>query len=302
MIKTIPLMPLPYIQVKGILRMFYPIAYYILRLLPKLETDLNDINSDINAKNYISGAIFSFIIYFIIIMTLLGLWGYRNNFLDTKGWIIIISISLVFSSSIFIYILLVPMWLNSKRMRELDKDLLFAVRHLMIQTNAGVSLFEAIVSISEDYGDPNLDYGIISKEFKKIVKDVKSGTELTSALEESAKRNASPYYRRVIWQLANANKAGAKIGSVLKDIVEFLSDEQRISIRSYGSQLNPLALFYMLSCIIAPTMGLILVMIASTFIELPINEWTFFGISIGLVIVQIVFVGLIKSRRPTVAL
>lgn len=121
-------------------------------------------------------------------------------------------------------------------------------------------------------------------------------------MEDSAVRNPSPYYRRVLWQLANANKAGANIGYVLRDVVEFLSNDQRIMIREYGSQLNPLALFYMFTCVIAPTMGLIFLAITTIISSIPVNEAMFIAILMFLGVFQMMFIGLIKSRRPVVAI
>lgn len=301
--ESVPMMPFPYKLARPLIHGFNPISSFLVKFFPSLDSELEEIGSKLESKDYLGGALISFSVYFLSVLFLLGTWAFRTELLsDTKTRLLILLISFIFAFSIFFYTMLFPRWTSTKKKEELERNLLFATRHLMIQTNAGVPLFDAIVSISEEYGDPNFDYGGISKEFKKIIKEVRSGKELTESLEDSAKRNPSPYYRRVIWQLANSNKAGANVGSVLKDMVEFLSDEQRISIRNYGSQLNPLALFYMLTCVIAPTMGLVFLMIMSTFVDIPITEVTFAVILILLMIIQIVFIGLIKSRRPKVAL
>ena len=231
------------------------------------------------------------------------MYAYRNDLLaDLKTRMVMFFLSIMISLSIFAYIIVFPRWIVSKRKLELERNLLFATRHIMIQTSAGVPLFDSIVGVSEEYDDPDLNYGEISREFEKIVKEVKGGKDLSVALEESSVRNPSSYYRRVIWQLANANRAGGNIGIVLKEVVEFLSEEQKIMIKNYGSQLNPLALFYMLTCVIGPTMGIILLSIATTLADISINEFTLSVILIFLVVAQIMFIGIIKSRRPTVAL
>lgn len=301
MASIIPLLPFPYKSIRSLIRGFYPVSSRLLTFTPGLKNDLSQIKSKFSAEDYLSGALIAFITYFVSVGSLLVIWGFKNNFLDVKGRLIILSVSSTISLAIFFYILIFPKWSYNKQKRELEKNLLFVVRHLMIQTSAGVPLFDAIVSVSKNYGDSNLDYGRISDEFRVIVKEVKSGANLTEALENSAKRNNSIYYRRIIWQLANANKSGANVGTILRDTIEFLSDEERIAVRSYGSQLNPLAMFYMLVCIIAPTMGLIFLIIASTFIKLPINDWLYPIILVFLIFIQIMFIGLIKSRRPTVS-
>ncbi len=303
MTESVPFMPFPYKVAKPLIHGFIPVSSFLVKFFPSLDSELEEIGSKLESKDYLGGALVSFLTYFSVIFLLLGMWAFRLELLGDLGTrLLILLISFMFAFAIFFYTMLFPKWTSTKKKDELERNLLFATRHLMIQTNAGVPLFDAMVSISEEYGDPNFDYGGISREFKKIIKEVRSGRELTEALEDSARRNPSPYYRRVVWQLANSNKAGANIGTVLKDMVEFLSDEQRISIRNYGSQLNPLALFYMLTCVIAPTMGLVFLMIMSTFVDIPITEITFAVILVLLMVIQILFIGLIKSRRPKVAL
>ncbi|MCX6773050.1 MAG: type II secretion system F family protein [Candidatus Micrarchaeota archaeon] len=229
--------------------------------------------------------------------------AWKNELLgDQSGRILILCFSSAIALSIFGYTLIYPQWLSSKRKGEVERNLLFAARHMMIQTSAGVPLFDVMASLSEEYDDKRLNYGQIGKEFKKIVKEVRGGRDLNSALEEAASLSPSPYFKRMLWQIANANKAGANMGVVLRDVVEFLSNEQRILIRDYGSQLNPLSMFYMLSCIIAPTMGIIFLAIFSSVATLPVNELTFIAILCIMVVVQIVFIGMIKSRRPAVAM
>ncbi len=71
-------------------------------------------------------------------------------------------------------------------------------------------------------------------------------------------------------------------------------------IQSYGGRLSPLAMFYMMVSIIFPALGITFLIVLSTFIQsLGQNyKMIIYGI-LGLVILfQIVFLGLIKSRRP----
>jgi flagellar protein FlaJ len=299
----IPLMPIPYAPVKGIVHGYYPLAAILLKFLPTLDMELGDAKSRFSAKEYLSGALFTFTIYLIAFGSIMGLWALRNNLLgESRIRILIVLFAFSIALAILTYILIYPRWKSAKLKGELEKNLLFAIRHMMIQTNAGVPLFDSIVSISEEYADEFFNYGAISAEFKKIVKEVKSGTELSDALEASAIRNPSTYYRRTLWQLANANRSGANMNYVLKDMVEFLSNEQRIAIRNYGSQLNPLALFYLFTCIIAPTMGIIFISITVTISNANISDTFFWAILVLLAVVQMVFIGLIKSRRPVVAI
>lgn len=303
MISTIPLMPLPYKTARPLIHGVYPIAAIVEKLFPALGRELEEAGSELESRDYVAGALLSFALYFFAIFTLLNVMLYRNELIgDFKARMVAFLVSLFISLMIFSYVMLIPRWMYNKKKLELEKNLLFAVRHLMIQTSAGVPLFESIVSVSEECEDERMNYGQVGVEFRKIVKEVKGGKELTRALEESAESNPSSYYKRVVWQLANANNAGVNLNYMLREIVEFLSNEQRIMIRNYGSQLSPLSMFYMLVCIIVPTTGLIFLAIASSFVAIQLNEYTLATMLVFLTIVQIMFIGLIKGRRPPVVL
>ncbi|MCX8175273.1 MAG: type II secretion system F family protein [Candidatus Micrarchaeota archaeon] len=299
---SVPLFPFPFQPMRKLIHGFYPFSALVLRFYPSLELELAEAEFRIEAKDYVGAAILAFLTYFSAATIVLASIAQTKNLLpqmDSRLAVLFFSFAIAFS--IFVYIMSVPAWVSSRRKAEIEKNLLFATRHLLIQTTAGVPLFDSIVSISEDYADPNLNYGEISREFRRIVKEVRGGKELGEALEESAARNPSPYYKRLMWQLANSSKAGSNTGAVLRDVVDFLSNEQRILIRNYGSELNPLAMFYLIACIIAPTMGLIFLAIFSNIATIPITEFTFMAAIGVLVVGQIIFIGLIKSRRPTVA-
>lgn len=289
-------------QSRRVLQGLFPIASRMSKLFPGLRHELEESGNAVNATEYMAGALLSSMFYFVMIIMCLTLALRAAGLEYGPKPEIVIFVSLAFSTSAFVFILLHPKLLMARAVKNIERNLLYATRHLMIQTTAGVPLFESIVSVSEHYGDQRLDYGAISVEFGKIVKEVRGGKELTQALEDSATRVNSNQYRRLIWQLANSNKAGANIGFVLRQMMEYLADEQRVMIRDYGSQLSPLAIFYMLACIIAPTMGMIFLVIISTLVSFDINEVVLGGI-LGLVMVaQLLFVGLIKSKRPMVAI
>ncbi|MEM3060231.1 MAG: type II secretion system F family protein [Candidatus Anstonellales archaeon] len=307
MIDFIPFLPLnPRGRLtKNIIRHFYPLSSLFVKLFPHLKAELEESEIAFDALEYVSSAFLSFLIWLIATLLILltyiyatGIYSYTLKQLSIAG-----VFSFLLPLALFIYTMLYPRWIASKRRLELESDLLFALRGLLIQTSAGVSLYDALAFLSEGYEDKKTGYGEVGRQFHLIVQEVRGGKEFTQALEENAARHRSPYYRRVLWQLANANKSGANISRVLQEIVYSLSDEQRILIRNYGSKLNLLALLYMIFCIIAPTMAIIFLSIASSFVETSFfNEITLGTMLLALVLFQILFMGLIKTSRPVVAL
>ena len=95
-------------------------------------------------------------------------------------------------------------------------------------------------------------------------------------------------------------KSGADMSNVINEIIDLLSQEQILQIQRYGSQLNPLAMFYMLMVVIAPSLGTTFLIILSSFISLPgaTAKMIFWGLYITIIFFQLMFMGVIKSRRP----
>ena len=187
-----------------------------------------------------------------------------------------------------------PKLMVNKRVKDLDRNLLFALRNILVQIRSGVPIFDTFVSIS------NGNYGQISDEFKNVIERVRSGTSVIDALEELTVRNPSTYFRRAIWQLLNALKSGSDVGDNISTVIKSLSKEQLIEIRQYQSTLNPLAMMYMMIAVIMPSLGITIAIILSTFpgMEAIGNEQTFWGMLGMVIFMQFMFMIIIKSKRP----
>jgi flagellar protein FlaJ len=195
----------------------------------------------------------------------------------------------------FNYFILLPKLLVSRRAKEIDKDLLFALRHLLIKIRSGITLFESMRGISKG------GYGLVSTEFGRIIAEINAGKGEVEVLEETAYRNTSIYFRRALWQIASSMRAGADIGNTLTNIVNNLSAEQRISIRKYGSELSPLALGYMMITVIIPTLGVSLLIVLSQMMASFQMGTSVFYIVYGMVLVmQYLLIGVIRTRRPAI--
>src|SRR5208283_4088466 len=62
--------------------------------------------------------------------------------------------------------------------KNVERDILFAARDMIISLRSGMPLFNAITSISTGYGDA-------SREFAKIVEKVQLGTPLEDAIDQT---------------------------------------------------------------------------------------------------------------------
>ena len=88
---------------------------------------------------------------------------------------------------------------------------------------------------------------------------------------------------------------------VVKDSLKTLNEEQLIQIQNYGNKLNPLIVLYMLIAVIIPALSITFLTIISSMINLPSNMamLVFIGLFVFVILVQIMFLGMVKSRRPS---
>ena len=203
-------------------------------------------------------------------------------------------IGIIVSVLTLAYYLAQPRRIINRRIKYIERNLLYMLRSILVQIRSGVPIFNTIVSIAVG------EYGPISKEFKTVVEKVNAGQSVVDSLEELALRNPSIYFRRALWQLVNSLKSGSDVGNNLADVIRSLSKEQLIEIGRYKSILNPLAMMYMMIAVILPSLSITMLIVLSSFpgMESVGNEqtfWSLFGINI---VLQFIFLGIIKSKRP----
>jgi len=179
----------------------------------------------------------------------------------------------------------------TRREREIDRDVLFAGRFLLVKLNSGKPLINALFEASESYG-------VAGEYFREIVEDIKLGTPLEEALEKAYRTTPSRKFKKILFQINNALKIGVDVSQPLEAILEEISQEQLIEIQRYGKKLNSIIMFYLLAAIVVPSLGITLFSIVASMLSLKIDLPVFFMILFFLMIVQLVFIGMIKGIRP----
>lgn len=288
----IPYSILPFKVLRSGSKKFYPIAEHIKSFFLFLELHLKQAELNIHPIEYLAVVIFSVLIFFIFIFFIVFIIFFSLEFENPLA--ITIAVSLFISLFVFISDMAYPKLIANRRIKDLERNLLPALRTLLIQINSGVPLFDVFVQISSQ------NYGEISKEFKIVVREINAGRSNIDVLEELASHNPSLFFRRAVWQLVNGMKSGANINKVVKEVIASLSQEQLIEIQRYGSQLNPLAMFYMMVVVILPSLGMaFLLMLSSFFFSSEILVKTiFWGLYAAVFFFQLMFLGIIKTRRP----
>ena len=275
-------------------RRFRGIGKSLSHFFPNLKKNLQYSDLKTTPEDYIISALLSsniISIFFTILMYFLA--TSQDNTANKVIFLTIMSFIVVLAL-FFIIFINYPSILKKKKASEIDKNLMFAVKDLLLHTSAGSSFFEAMYNISKS------NYGEVSKEFTKVVKKINTNTPTLEALEILANSIESDYLKKVLWQLINTLKAGGDLKQSLDAIVNDLVTMQRSNIVGYANELNLWSLIYMLFAVAAPTIGMTMMIILSSFADVGINE-TVIIIFIGItIIIQLIIILLIKSRRPTV--
>lgn len=194
---------------------------------------------------------------------------------------------------LFSYMLKLPEVRILRKEKEISKELVFAGRHLIIELESGVPLYNAFINISKNYP-------AVGIYFKEIVNKVNLGTSMEDALAEAVEYTPSSNFRRLLWQIINSMMTGSEVSESLSAVLEQISREQIIEVNKYGKKLNPFAMFYMIIAVIMPTLGVTMLVILSSFINFELSLSIFMVMAGFSAFIQFMFLSMIKFSRPAI--
>jgi flagellar protein FlaJ len=178
---------------------------------------------------------------------------------------------------------------------DVEKDILYAARDMIVSMRSGIPLFNAMATVS-------VGYGAASREFEKIIDRVQLGMPMEQAIDEVSAKSKSKTFKKLMLQASTSIKVGSDVIGAIQEVISEASQERVIELRRYGQRLNAVAMFYMLFGVIFPSMGLAVASIMSTFISIfPISNQTLILAVVGLAFLQFVFLKMVSSSRPSFA-
>lgn len=283
-------------RLKNTSKPFIGIAQKLERVVPNLEWNLERAGIHVEPLTYISIAIYMAFSVALATFVSIVLTGYFMDKLEL-GMSLGLMATIGLSAFMLIYMLAMPRVKIKKRGALIERNLGFALKDLEIQTGAGIPIFDAIVHVA------NGGYAECSDEFKQVIRKVESGTSVIRSLDEVGMHTASPFLRRIIWQIVNSMYAGSDVSIALKAISNDLTREKETRIKAYGQEMNLWSLMYMLMVIVLPSQGITLLIILSTLVDIfgKIDKnLVFGGILLFLFFFQFMLIGMIKNKRPIV--
>ncbi len=261
----------------------------LARKFPYLKIYLAQADIELPLEQFIKKSLITSSIVTITLILSLFMVFYKLNI---NLLFILLAFPIIFMG-IFFFFINSPKAKSNKIVREVDREIVYAGRFLLIELDAGVPLFDAIKNVSDAY--PN-----IGKYFRKIVEKVESGKPMEIALNEVIEITPSANFRKVLFQILNSMKTGGDVSQALEGITDQISKEQLIKIKEYGKKLNPMVLFYLLVAVIMPSLGIAILALMSTFTGLALSLGNLIGISFLIGILQFAFLSIIGGLRKGV--
>ena len=182
-------------------KQFAFIGYQITRLHPPIISSLAQAEMKYEPSEYCALSLLSALYQGAMTAVAIGIALYLLK--NTGLMYMAVGFGLVVAGFMFMRSMVYPSYLVRKRVIEIEKNFLYALRHMLIQVKGGTPVFNSMVSVSE------AGYGEISNEFLRVVREINSGKSMTDTLGEMALRNPSIYLRRMIWQMVNALRTEA---------------------------------------------------------------------------------------------
>lgn len=180
-----------------------------------------------------------------------------------------------------------------KRQKEIEKEILFAGRFILVKIESGEPFLNALIDASKSHGGAG-------KYFREIVDDINLGTPIEKALDNAIEYSPSENFRRILMQVNNSLKTGIDVADTLRSILKQITNEQIISIKEYGKKLNSLAMFYMLIGVVVPALGVTMFIVISSFFSIQIEFSYLLFAAFMLMFLQFLFISLFKSIRPMI--
>lgn len=256
-----------------------------------LEIEPQKLTKNSSKNDKLREVLLSHILKKHVIFVLLGIGtilGFLVN-LEISG-IYIVTIIMV-----YIFTLYYPQIKEQRSYSDLNQELPYALRHMGIELKSGKGLHDTLVTIK------NANYGSISKEFTRVLEEIRYGKTTEESLLAMSHRVKSDGLSRSVHQIIGTLRVGGNLANSLDIIAEDISFDMRIRLKEYSQKLNSFILIYTFLAILAPVISLIMLMAGSTVMGDIIPPDMLFVIYTIFFPMVVMFMGLfIKKLEPKI--
>ncbi len=151
-----------------------------------------------------------------------------------------------------ILILKIPKNKAIQRGNACSTELPFALRHMATELKSGIGLYKALQAIAAN------DYGALSEEFSRTIKEIEEGTDTNVALKHLSLRTQSRPLKTTINHILRAMRIGGNLSEVMNDIAKDVTNDLKNKINAFSQTMNFFAVIFIFLGIILPVAILIL--------------------------------------------
>ncbi len=267
------------------------LANRVAPFFPKLKRDLRIAHLRYTPVHYIAQTLKSAFLYS-------SMFGILFFFVMQKAGLsklLLLPVFILLFILLFGYSLLKIRAKIRKREREINKEVLFVGRYLLVKLYSGRPLLNALIETAKSRG-------IAAKYIKEIVDDISTGSTMEDALDNAMNYSPSDKLRKILFHVNNALQLGIDVTRPLELVLEEITKEQELEIKTYGKKLNTMVIFYMLVAVIMPSLGMAMAVVVSGFINFPIRLREMLVFVFFIMVLQFIFIALFKAVRPMVEL
>ncbi|KHO47578.1 MAG: hypothetical protein QT00_C0002G0232 [archaeon GW2011_AR5] len=276
-------------------RLFGNLVRYAKPYFLDIKEELRQANISYTLEEYLSIALFTTVVTFIIEATMLS---FIFGLLVTPiiAVILAFTLSMTISGILFFLFYSYPKTASKSRGNKIKKILPFSVSYMATIARSNVPPIIIFKTLSEFK-----EYGELSKEAENIVRDVELfGMTTAAAIKKQAKITPSKEFRDLLYGINTMITSGGNLGSYLKDRSNELMGDYRRRIRKYSQDLSLYVEMYLTLIITGSIFFIVLSSIISTI-----------SAGLGTILVQtmvvflllpalsIAFIILIRATSPT---
>ena len=263
----------------------------IARKNPRLELELKQAKIDERPETYISKSLAIALIFSLTLIAPLFFILIKAK----VSLLFLLGVFIIFFPLILMIILNLPSYRIKKRINEIESDILYSARYLLLKMRTGAPLINALVDVSKLHTNS-------SKYFGEIVSDIYLGEPIENAIEHAYRYTPSEQFKKILKVVKNSLNTGVDIKSNMELVLKEITDEQIIKIESYSKKINSLSLFYMVLGVIAPSLGVSMFIIAASFIKIKVTMGLLLFLFVLICIIQYFFIMLFNAAKPKVSL
>ena len=292
-IKKVPLHLFSFQRMAGFKRFVF-LGKFLLKLRKNLPEDLITLGVEVQPEDYMAASFFSASFYSIIFGLLIFFLTLISPTQSHLALVFGIGFAMILFFLFFTLHIIHPSILKKKIATRENKDLLFAIREIVLSVESGIPLFNSLKNVSM------AEYGYISRDIGKAVKRIESGGYEKDALKELAIQSENEFMRRAAWQIVNSLETGSNVSTALSSILDILEKQINREIRDYSANLNFIMLLYMLVAAAVPSLGITFIVLLSAFSGTGTGPLTIIAFLTVLFFVQIMILGYANATRPAI--